>query len=345
MSLRINKKNNALFTVVVVLSLAVTIALAWNPYIAPALSGFQPLAGVIPPEDEIIVSGQCQSGPNAPIALDKAWKLTLKKNTGGNIGTSTDTIVIYESDSLAVFEDNLDPASGVVTTGSVYKSGDTYDILYNNSNTQHWFRGIEVPFHCVDTDSNHYSQVTSYAIGTYVITLTYSGNTTAMETATGTYNYTSQGTTPTFTVRVDNTADNTGIISSKNPITGRDYKPVLQIILNGTGFDTVTMKSAQFNQDGSLVTPQYTQTVTKRIWSIELSEDNLSREVRADGTVVQVGTTSISYQLNLAGVSVDTVDMFIQLAGHSSNSEINDFGTATANDGVSLKEHLINIKS
>ena len=345
MSLLINKKNNALFTVVLVVALGLVAVLAWNPYIAPALSGFQPLAGVIPPIDEEPISPlQCQSGSDAPIALDKVWKITLKKNTGGNIGTSTDTIVIYESASLAIFEDNLDPASGVVTTGSVYKSGDTYDILYNNSNTQHWFRGIEVPYHCVDTDSNHYSQITSYAIGTYVITLTYSGNTTSMETS-GTYNYTSEGTTPSFTVRIDNTADNTGIISSVNPITGRDYKPVLQIIFNGTGFDTVTMKSAQFNQDGTLIIPQYTQTVTKRIWSIELSEENLSREVRADGTVVQAGTTSISFQLNLAGVSVDTVDMFIQLAGHTSNSEINDFGTATANDGVSLKEHLINIQS
>lgn len=344
--LRNGKQNNALIAVVVLVALGVVVAMAWNPYIKPTVTDMFQLSGIplLDEDEEPPITTQCQSGPNAPIALEKTWKITIAKNTGGNIGTSTDTVVIYEVDTLTVHEDNLDPASGVVTTGLTYKSGDTYNILYNNSNTQQWFNGIEVPYHCVDTDSNHYSTIESYAIGTYVITLTYSGNTTSMETS-GTYNYTSEGTTPSFTVRIDNTADNTGLLSSKNAITGLDYKPVLLIVLNGTGFDTVTMKSAQFTQDNSQITPTYTQTVTKRIWSVELTEDNLSREVRPDGTVVRSGSTSVSFQLNLASVTVDTVDIFIQLAGHTSNGEIQQFYSATSNDGVSLKEHLINIKS
>jgi hypothetical protein len=320
---------------------ALLIVFAWDPYIQNAITGLSAVPGQIG-----------DLGPDEPdqqvgctIPLDKAWKITLNKNTGGDVGSSSNTGDLFSPDTLANYEADLDPsASGVITTGKTYSSGDNFHLRYVNSNTKQWFNNLQVPFHCVDTDSNHFTTLTSFAIGTYVISITESGNTTVKE-ASATYNYTTRGTTPTFNIDVENTADNTGYLSSVDLTTGRTWNPILLVWFNGTGFDSVTMKSAGFTQDGIIIDPEFKETATKRIYVIDLTENQLTRQVRDDGTVTKQGRTSISFQPNLAGVSVDTVDMYVQLAGYTSSGEVVQFNSATSNDGVSLKDFLINIKS
>jgi len=253
---------------------------------------------------------------------------------GGAVDSATIDFYIHGSN---VKEETLTTSDGKATSSFSYKSGTLLDIFVAKSNTKCWFLGVEVPSY--DT-AEKAAQVTKHQIaldfwtlGTYAISVvgpdgnTISNNGDLNKTESGI------GNTPTLTVTIRNTVDNTGFKSCSDPIEGYMDQAIALLKLTGTGSENIVLKAPSW---------PYKEVGTDRYWGSAIPDDGLTRIKAADGTITQEGTYSFTVSLDLTNYSGDAADLVLTVYAYTSWDYFNYYGAA-GGDAVQIASITINL--
>ncbi|MEM1944078.1 MAG: hypothetical protein QXJ55_08130 [Candidatus Caldarchaeum sp.] len=195
-------------------------------------------------------------------------------------------------------------SDGTVTTALVYRSGEQLNVKITKGSSLYWARLVVPKMSPADAQSlaNNPVEVRTYTLGTYTITVIRS--TGASLSSGGNFNFTAAGVTQeTFTISVFNTQDNTGYISSEDPINQRKLGAFLEVTLSGSAYDKFLVSGLSgYRSTGNSIS--HTRTV---------SDSELSR-VKIGGTVTQPGSFSVSITVDSSPASVgNTATMTIRL--------------------------------
>jgi len=253
---------------------------------------------------------------------------------GGAVDSATIDFYLHGSN---VKEETLTTSSGKATSSFSYKSGTLLDIYVAKGNTKYWFLGVEVPYY--DT-AEKAAQVTKHQIaldfwtlGTYAISVvgpdgnTISNNGNLNKTESGI------GNTPTLTVTIRNTVDNTGFKSCNDPIEGYTDQAIVLVKLTGTGSENIVLKAPSW---------PYKEIGTDRYWGSAIPDSELTRIKAADGTVTQEGVYTFTISLDLTNYSGDAADLVLTVYAYSSWDYFNYYGAA-GGDAVQLASMTINL--
>ncbi len=173
-------------------------------------------------------------------------------------------------------------SDGTVTSALTYRSGETLNVYITKGSSKYW-AALTVPkMSPLDAQSLAYNPVTvkTFTVGTYTITVVRS--TGAALSSGGTFDFSAAGVTQeSFTISVFNTADNTGYITSSNPIENRKLGAFLEVSVTGTNYDKFIVSGLS----------GYRTTGSGNTWTRPVSDAEISR-VKVGNTVIRPGSFS-----------------------------------------------------
>ncbi len=193
-------------------------------------------------------------GNNGQVNVDKQVKFALVDTFAGSALTSK-TIYVYD-DQNTLLESLTTGSDGTVNTAFTYPSGKHIYVKYVNSNSKQWFDIVIPQMNPSDAESATYNNIPlkSFTIGTYTGSVLTQGATTISDS--GEYNGTTNGDTPTFSYKVVNTgSDNTGMMTSYDPVYREGWTTQLYVTFSGTGYETILPYG--FSSDFTLGTTHY----------------------------------------------------------------------------------------
>jgi len=251
---------------------------------------------------------------------------------GGAVDSATIDFYIHGSN---VKEETLTTSSGKATSSFSYKSGTLLDVYVALGDTKYWFIGVQVPYY--DTAekaaavTKHQIALDFWTLGSYAISVVGPDGNAISDN--GNLNKTVLGNTPTLTVTIRNTVDNTGFKSCSDPIEGYMDQAIVLLKLTGTGSESVILKAPSW---------PYKEIGNDRYWGSAIPDADLTRIKAADGTVTQEGVHTFSVSLDLTNYSGDLADLVITVYAYSSWDYFNYYGAAGA-DAVQLAQMTINL--
>lgn len=267
------------------------------------------------------------------VDVNKPIDFALMDTYGGSALTSK-TILVYDSDGATQLESlTTDASDGTATSAWPYPSGKRIFVRYESSNNKQWFDVIVPQMNEKDAeaDANNHVILKSFAIGTYTSDSLKFGA-TAIDDA-GSYNITTSGTSQTFTYSLANTGnDNTGLISSYDPIYGHHWRPVIYMTLSGTNYETVIVYG--FDYDFTLGTTHY---VAKELNDYTLTKHKVGSIYKSYGTV------DISFSLDMTGYSGDSTTLQIYVYMYSDPTWTMNHGGNYGTEKVELAEHTVSL--
>ena len=215
------------------------------------------------------------------VAVTKPLKISVIDQWAGQ-AVSSATVKIYRGPTLQ--ESLTTDATGIATSALSYKSGEQLYIHVVKGNAELW-KTVEVPYMSpADAESLTVNPVNIqfYTLGTYTIKIMDSdGN---AYTSGGTLNFTTLGKdVVTLTITVYNTVDNSGYISSYNPVLGEARNAYIVLELSGTNFDKVSIQGLPAKKD---------LAATSYYW-IQVPDDGLVK-YKVGNTYVKPGVYSIT---------------------------------------------------
>ncbi|MEM4301552.1 MAG: hypothetical protein QXQ70_03160 [Candidatus Caldarchaeum sp.] len=249
----------------------------------------------------ITPGGQTTTTVGGGVDVTKPLRLAVLNAHAGS-SVSSATVTVYKGQTVS--ESGTSGTDGTFTTALPYRSGESLQIKIVKGSSILWVPLIVPKMLPADAQSLAYNPVElrTYTIGTYVITVIRS--TGASISSGGTFNFTANGVTQeTFTISVFNTADNTGFISSTDPLTGRRLGAFLEVTLSGAKFDKFLVSGL----------PGYRSTGSSNSWTRPVSDMELTR-IKVGNTVTQPGSFSVSLTVDASPASTgDTATMSIRL--------------------------------
>lgn len=261
--------------------------------------------------------------------------LSLSDKYAGS-ALATKTLVIYDANRVQK-ESLTTGADGTIESAHDYGSGEVLYIYYESSNDKVWFQ-VTVP-QMTETDAHAGNIATiplqAFSIGTYTTDqFIHAG---APIADAGNYNFTTSGETPTFTYILTNTGnDQTGLMTSYDPIYGHNFDIVMYVTFSGTDYEKVLVYG--FENDYTLGTTHY---VARRCNADALTKWKVGNEYRSG----YEGTQTISFSLDGTGYTASgatTMQIYVYAysdAGWSSQKGGN-FGV----EAVQLAEHTITLQ-
>lgn len=260
------------------------------------------------------------------------------KYAGGAIDTGDNVLNLYKSDGKTIAESNLETdANGHFTTGTDYKSGGIMYLRYEESNTKQWFQFTVPQMNSEDAQSATYNIVEyeSFVIGTW-------GTSDSMKYANGTAITDAwthdvsdgDGTSPTMTYTVTNIGnDNTGMMSSYDPLYGQNWDIELYLTLTGTGYEKVIVYG--FDYDFTLGTTHYVGK-TLNAYDQVLHKQGL--------TYLSLGTKDTTFWLDLSGLSgSDSVVMQLYVYAYADHNYAQQHGGSFGPEAYQLSEHTVTL--
>jgi hypothetical protein len=249
----------------------------------------------------VLPGGGTQTQTAGLIDVTKPIRFAVMDEYAGS-AVSGATVQIYRGTSPV--ETLMSGSDGTVTSALTYRSGENLNVYITKGSSKYW-AALTVPkMSPADAQSLSYNPVTvkTFTVGTYTITVVRS--TGASLSSGGTFSFSTAGVTQeSFTVSVFNTADNTGYLTSTNPIENRRLGAFLEVAITGTHYDKFLVSGL----------PGYRTTGSGNTWTRPVSDSELSR-VKVGNTVVKPGSFSVVVTVDSSPASTgNTATMTIRL--------------------------------
>lgn len=233
-------------------------------------------------------------GGSGLVDVNKQIKYTLIDYYAGSaLASKSNVITVYDSDGETTLESNLDTdASGQGNTAFSYSSGKVIYMKYESSNDKIWWK-IEVPqMNSQDAEAATYNliELRAFTIGTYSTDSFTLQNGTACGAS---YDASSSGTSMTFTYKLSNTgSDNTGLMTSYDPLYKLNYNMIVYVLFTGTGYERVLPYG--FEYDYTLGTTHY---LAKQVDAYALTRHKVGNEYRSSGNA------EVTFTLDMTAVT------------------------------------------
>lgn len=269
------------------------------------------------------------------VDVHKVLEIALKDDYAGSALTSK-TLDIYDSDGETPLETGLSTGSdGTATSADPYPSGKVLYIRYESSNDKMWWQ-ITVP-QMLKSDAesatvNHLG-VDAFAIGTYTASLFYYSSTAIADG--GSYNFTANSETPTFTYTIINTgSDNTGLKSSHDPVYKHNWDVVFYVTFSGTDYEKVLVYN--FGNDYTLGTTHY---VASTLDPYALTKHKVGNTYKSEGQ------TAFTFSLDGTGyTSSGSTTMQLYIYAYSDPVYNREHGGAFGVESVQLDEITVTLQ-
>lgn len=253
----------------------------------------------------------------------------------GGSALASKTLLVNDGVTHEQLESLTTGADGTINTGFAYPSGTRLDVYYESSNDKQHFPIIVPEMNPSDAEASTYNIIPlkSFAIGTYTTdSLKIANGTTYADAST--YNKTEDGTTPHFTYSLANTGgDNTGLMTSRDPIYNMDFNVVFYMSLSGTGYESVLVYA--FPSDYTLGTTHY---LAQNLDPYALTTHKVGWEYKSHGT------TDIVFWLDLSGITTgDSVTMQIYAYAYSDIAWHQAHGGDFGHEAYQIAEQTVTI--
>jgi hypothetical protein len=228
------------------------------------------------------------------VSVTKPLKIAVVDPIAGSAVASA-TVKVYEGQTLK--ESLTTGSDGTVTTTLPYPSDAVLNIYVVSGSSKIW-KTVTVPkMSTQDAESltTNYVSIETFTLGTYSIKITDQfGNTYA---SGGTLNFTTLGAeTVSLTVTIYNSADNTGYISSFDPINNVNWQAWL---VASTGGSSVTYTGAERN----------VQRGTTTYYLNHIADDGLIRQ-KVGNSYVKQGVTSVTITVGKGSLTAGSSQAF-----------------------------------
>jgi len=276
-------------------------------------------------------TGEQQITPEQ-VSVNKQLQIAVIDTWAG--GASSGTIYVYDSDGKTQLEYGS-LSSGKYTTSLTYQSGRTLWLKIVNGNSKLW-KQITVPYMSpADAESLTYNPVEIKFFTICTLTDTFQDSFGNSYSDGGSWNKTSGGNpgasivSATYSWYVSN--DNTGYLSSYDPINDINWKAVLYVKVFGTGYENVILKGF----DGAI-------EKGTAMWYWKVLDDTELTKYKVGNSYVYDGAGSLTFTVDLTGYSGDSADMQIYLYVYSDPEYFQTYGSFGP-DAVQLAEQTINL--
>lgn len=262
----------------------------------------------------------------------------VDKYGGGPIASKSNTYQLYDSDGQTILEDNLDTdAGGLDQTGAPWPSGKTMYLRYESSNDKQWWQFVVPQMNEQDAEAATYNTIRmeSFTIGTYTSSTCKLSNGTAITDGAWTHDVSNgDGTTPHFIYSALNTgSDNTGLMSSYDPLYGQNWDVEFYITFSGTGYEKIIVYDMDY--DFTLGTTHY---VGKTLDPYALTKHKVGSVYKS------LGTQDVSWWLDLTGLSgSDSVTMQIELKAYADHVYAQNHGGSFGTEAYELDEITVTL--
>lgn len=271
------------------------------------------------------------------VEVNKQIKFHMVYAYGGSpIASKTDKFQLYDSDGETVLEDNLDTdANGHITTGSDYASGRTLYLRYEDSNDKQWWKFTVPKMNKADAESATYNliRLEGFTIGTYTSDTLRLANGTSLSDASS-YNCTADGDNPHFIYELANTGnDNTGLITSYDPVYGQNWNIEMYIAFSGTDYELLVIHNMAY--DYTLGTTHY---VGKTMNAYKLTKHKVGVDYKS------LGTDEVSFWIDTTGLGASaSVTMQIIVKAYADHVYAQNHGGTMGPESVEIAEHTLTI--
>jgi len=277
-------------------------------------------------------------GQTAPqpgeVSVTKQLKISVIDMYAGST-VSSGTLIIYDSDGKTQLESLNLGSANPATTSLSYKSGKTIWLYYYSGNSK-IKKQITVPYmSAADAESLTTNPVEFKVFSICTLTDTLQDGFGNSYSDGANWNKTSGGNPGASVVSATYSwyvsSDNTGYVSSHDPIYGVDWKPVLYVKVFGTNYANVILTGF----DGAF------EKGTAMYYYKVLDDTELTK-YKVGNEYVYDGAGSFTFTVDLSGYSGDAADLQIYLYVYSDPEYFKTYGSFGP-DAVELAEQTLNL--
>jgi len=273
------------------------------------------------------------------VNVNKQIKFHLRnKYSGAPIDTGASAMEMYDSDGETPLETGAQTdANGHWSTSSDYPSGKLIYVRYEDGNNKQWWKLTIPQMNAEDAESATYNiiELESFAIGTYTASTMKLANGTAITDGAWTHDVSNgDGTTPHFIYSCTNTGnDNTGLMTSNDPVYGQAWNIEFYITFSGTGYEKIIIYDLDY--DFTLGTTHY---VGKLLDPYKLTKHKVGSMYKS------LGTQDASFWLDLTGLSgSDSVTMQLYVYAYADHVYAQNHGGSYGPEAVQLDEITVTV--
>jgi len=273
-------------------------------------------------------------GEDGKVLVDKRLTLVLMDKYAGAVVSGTPTIDIYDSDGFTPIE-TVTIGSGTGDSALPYESGRVLYFRYESTNDKMWWKQTVPKQNPQDAEAltRNTMRLDAFSIGTYTSDTLIHGATSIDDA--GEYNFTTSGSVMSFTYTLANSgSDNTGLISSYDPVYDMKWSPVVYVTFSGTNYETVLVYG--FDYDYTLGTTHYVAS--------EADSYALTIHKKAN-QFLSAGTWDITFTLDGTGYSGSSTTMQIYVYMYSDPNYAMNHGGSYGPEKVELAEHTVTLKT
>ncbi len=240
------------------------------------------------------------------------------------------TIQVYQGTQLR--ETLTTDASGLARTALNYQSDSALYVLVVKGNSKAWYN-IRVPrMTAADAQSASYNPIALEFFSLAAVSIqvrdgfgnSYANNANLNKTALG-------SDIVSITVSWFVNSDNTGFISSRDPINDLDWKAVMYVKLSGTNYETIQVTGLE-----------YAYSIGTTNWFASIIKDGEITKYKVGNQYINSGTGSRTFTVNLAGYTGDLADLEIFIVVYTDPQYHRSMGSYGP-DAIVLASHLINL--
>jgi len=268
------------------------------------------------------------------VLVDKRLTLVLMDKYAGSV-IATKTVDIYDSDGFTPIETVTIDGTGTGDSALPYESGTVLYFRYESSNDKVWWKETVPKQNPQDAEAltRNTMKLDAFAIGTYTSDTLIHGATSIDDA--GEYNFTTSGSVMSFTYTLANSgSDNTGLISSYDPVYDMKWTPVVYITFSGTNYETVLVYG--FDYDYTLGTTHYVAN--------EADPYALTIHKKAN-QFLSAGTWDMTFTLDGTGYSGSATTMQIYVYMYSDPNYAMNHGGSYGPEKVEIAEHTVTLKT
>lgn len=263
------------------------------------------------------------------VDVNRAVKFSVTDKFAGN--ASSGTLYVYDG---VTQKDSGALSSGTKTTQYSYASGKELNVKVINSNSKQWFK-VTVP-KMLESDKEAITTnpipLEFFTVATITDGMIDNGGTTYSDGAT--YNKTATGNTRTFTYNMYVGTDNTGFISSYDPINKLNWQAVVYAVFSGANYEHITVTGF----DGG-----YEKGSSYYCYKILADNEITKHKVGNKYVAGYEGAGAITFSLDLTGYSGDAASMQLYLKIYSDPTYYRNTGSYGP-DNVELAETTLLLK-
>ena len=254
--------------------------------------------------------------------------------SGGPIASKTDKFQLWHIGSDKIEEDNLDTdANGLINTGGDYPSGEVMWLRFEDSNDKKWWEFTIPQMNAEDAEAATYNliELEGFTIGTYTTDSLTLANATSISDG-GTYNCSSSTDNPHLTYGLANTgSDNTGLMTSEDPVYDQDWDVEFYMTLSGTDYEKIVVYEMDWSF--TLGSTHYA--------GVTLDAYALTKH-KIGANYVSLGTQDTGFWIDTTGLTASAdVTLQIYAYAYADHTYAEAHGGNFGPEAVQLAEHTI----